>query len=344
MIIATSSHSGSSKHGFTPTGRLSRQAMGMTRTSSGSPNFRARKLLAVFTAGLALSFGAFSWDAQPASAQEILLTGPLAGAPSVRKLRLYRKGRFEIAPTFSFSVLDEYQRQMFIGARLGYNITDWFAIGAWAGFSPELLHTPSSLVDKIQVVNAERLSADPNRVDGDQSIERTLTEVNMGPDFEDQLGSIDRIIAPQLTLVPFRGKIAFFQNLYADTDLYIFGGPAFAWVTERADCAVGTCVPSAPGGQPEQGAAPFQMEERMTIAPTFGAGITFYINKFLSFSMDWRALPFSRNVGGFDNRGRDPDARFPDRQVDSDDREFKFNQLLTLGIGIHLPTNYKVSE
>lgn len=82
----------------------------------------------------------------------------------------------------------------------------------------------------------------------------------------------------------------------------------------------------------------------MSITPTFGAGLTFYINKFLSFSMDWRALPFSRNTGGFDNRGRDPDAKFPDRQINSDDKEFKFNQLLTLGIGVHLPTNYKVSE
>ena len=32
------------------------------------------------------------------SAQEIQLTGPLAGAPAVRKLRLYREGRFEVAP------------------------------------------------------------------------------------------------------------------------------------------------------------------------------------------------------------------------------------------------------
>jgi hypothetical protein len=315
--------------------------MGMTRKTSRQT--RAGKWLTSLALGVTLGTGSLLVDVEPANAQEILLTGPLAGAPSVRKLRLYRKGRFEIAPTFSFSLLDEYQRQMFFGARLAYNITDWFALGAWAGLSPEFLHTPTSLVDKIQAVNAERLAGDPNHGDGNQSIERTLTQINMGPNFEDQLGSIDRIIAPQLTLVPFRGKIAFFQNLYADTDLYIFGGPAFVWTTERADCT--NCVPTqGTAAQAEQGAAAFPMEEQMTLTPTFGAGLTFYINKFLSFSMDWRALPFSRNTGGFDNRGRDPDAKFPDRQVNSDDREFKFNQLLTLGIGIHLPTNYKVSE
>ena len=49
-----------------------------------------RRLLAGLTAGFALL--AFTETAQ---AQEILLTGPLAGAPAVRQLRLYREGRFE---------------------------------------------------------------------------------------------------------------------------------------------------------------------------------------------------------------------------------------------------------
>src|SRR5262245_57689522 len=71
---------------------------------------------------------------ETAQAQEILLTGPLAGAPAVRKLRLYREHRFEIAPTASFSLLDEYQRTIFFGARINYNITDWLAIGLWGGF------------------------------------------------------------------------------------------------------------------------------------------------------------------------------------------------------------------
>src|SRR5687768_3142117 len=54
--------------------------------------------------GLALVVAAPS----SASAQEIQLTGPLKGAPAVRQLRLYREGRLEIAPTVSFTLLDEY--------------------------------------------------------------------------------------------------------------------------------------------------------------------------------------------------------------------------------------------
>ena len=49
-------------------------------------------------AGAITAIGAMTAMPSTASAQEIQLTGPLAGAPSVRKLRLYRQGRFEIAP------------------------------------------------------------------------------------------------------------------------------------------------------------------------------------------------------------------------------------------------------
>ncbi|HTM46530.1 MAG TPA: hypothetical protein VL137_16335 [Polyangiaceae bacterium] len=313
----------------------------MTRNK---PFGKQYKWLAALTLGLALCV-----VAEQASAQEILLTGPLAGAPSVRKMRLYRRGRFEIAPTISFTLLDEYQRQMFVGARLNYNITDWLALGVWGGLSPDgfPFKNPTGLVDKIQAVNAQRIQADGGIAGAAYSTDRRLTAINMGPNFADQLGSIDWIAAPQLTLVPLRGKIAFFQNLYADTDFYFFGGPAFVGVTERADCAAGSanpCVANGPQGLPEQGAAPFLMKGRSTIAPTFGLGFTFYLNKFLSLALEWRALPFSRNVGGFDNRGRDPDARFPDRKINSDDREFKFNQMFTVGVGVALPLQYKISE
>jgi hypothetical protein len=63
-----------------------------------------------------------------ATAQEIQLTGPLAGAPAVRQLRLRRQGRVEIAPSINFTLLDEYQRTIMPGGRLTYNLTDWLAI------------------------------------------------------------------------------------------------------------------------------------------------------------------------------------------------------------------------
>ena len=107
-----------------------------------------------------------------AEAQEILLTGPLAGAPAVRKLRLYREKRIEVAPAASFTLLDEYQREIFFGARLNYNFPDWLAIGAFGGFGA--LKMPTGLSEKIQDVNDQRRKTQPP-----DSTDRRLTAVNM---------------------------------------------------------------------------------------------------------------------------------------------------------------------
>jgi hypothetical protein len=261
---------------------------------------------------------------EAASAQEILLTGPLAGAPAVRQLRLYREGRFEIAPTVAFTLLDEYQRHILVGARLNYNFTDWLAVGAWGGMATGPLLIPTALSEHIQDVNKSR--TDP------ESLDKRLTSVNLGDDFLDQIGSIDWVVAPQVTAVPFRGKLALFQGIHVDTDLYVFGGPAIVGVSEREECARGTC--------PDR----FDLESRVTVAPTFGLGLTFYTGRFTSLSAEWRALPFSWNTSGFDVAGGDKDNAFPDNAISEADRQFEFNQMISISLSFYLPTMYRVSE
>lgn len=297
-----------------------------------------------------------------ASAQEILLTGPLKGAGSVRELRLYRKGRVEFAPAATFTLLDEYLRQIIVGARLNYNITDFLAIGAWGGFSPTPLKLPAGLVDKIQGVNEQREAENTMRRNlqppQQPTLQNRLTSLNLGNEFEDQLGSIDWIVAPQITFVPFRGKIALFQSIYIDSDLYFFAGPAFVGVNERADCAgptsstMGGCSSERPSGVsdaegdpiPIPNAETFPMASRIAVAPTFGLGFTFYVNRWNALGFEWRAVPFSRNTGGFDNHGGGPDGDFPDQAVNSDDRDLKLNQMLSVSWNFYLPLDYQVSE
>jgi hypothetical protein len=277
--------------------------------------------------GLAAGLLLLAGGEKSARAQEILLTGPLAGAPAVRKLKLYRQNRFEIAPTVTFSLLDEYQRQIYFGARLNYNLTDWFAIGVWGagGF----IKIPTALSENIQDVNETRRNGSPT------DINRRLTATNLGPDFTKQLGTIDWIVAPQIQLVPFRGKIALFQSLFADTDLYIFGGPAIIGVKERADCSPQNTLDCS---------QTFKMASRTAIAPTFGIGLSFFVNDWNAFGFEWRGMPFARNTGGFDNHGGGPGKEFPDYKVNEDDRELKFNQMLTVSWGFYFPTKHKVSE
>jgi hypothetical protein len=303
--------------------------MGTTTTTTRATK---QRLLGALTAGLALL--AF---APEASAQEILLTGPLAGAPAVRKLRLYREGRFEVAPHFTFTLLDEYQRQILFGLRLNYNFTDWLAIGAWGAFGGTKpswpLRITTGLTDEIQDVNEARIAEDNERAANNQppTLAKRLTAVNLGNDFKDQLGGINWIVAPQITVVPFRGKIALFQSIYADADLYFFGGPAFIGVGERKDCE-------------ENCAQSFERANRVAIAPTFGLGFSFFVNKWNAIGFEWRALPFSWNTGGFDTAGGGKDDEFPDNKINDADRDFHFNQLLTVSYNFYFPQDYRQSE
>ena len=83
---------------------------------------------------------------------------------------------------------------------------------------------------------------------------------------------------------------------------------------------------------------------RVAIAPTFGLGFTFYANRWMAFGFEWRATPFGRNTGGFDNHGGGLDNDFPDQAIDGDDRDLKLNQMLTVSWNIYMPFDYRVSE
>jgi outer membrane beta-barrel protein len=259
--------------------------------------------------------------AKPAAAQEIQLTGPLAGAPAVRKMRLYREGRVELAVGPGFTLLDEYKRTIFVAGRLQYNLFDFFGFGVFGGFGAANLNT--DLTDKIDST-APRVSrtavnlADPRRG---------------GPSYDKQVGKLKWMAAPQVTFSPFRGKLAVFQKLFIDTDLYLHGGVAFVGVEERADCTVCTDPTKS-----------FATSTRTAIAPTFGLGLSLYATNFVSVNIEYRAFPFSWNRGGFDSRGTGPDANFPDNQITKDDQTFKFNQMIFVAAGFYLPTSPKISD
>jgi hypothetical protein len=59
-----------------------------------------------------------------AAAQEVQITGPLAGAPAARHMRIYRDGRFQLQPTFGVTINDEFARSLLAGIQIGYHFTD----------------------------------------------------------------------------------------------------------------------------------------------------------------------------------------------------------------------------
>lgn len=300
------------------------------RTTNMKQTATTRRILV----GLASALGLFAVT-ETASAQEILLTGPLAGAPAVRELKLYRQGRFQVTPQATFTLLDQYQRTIMFGAELDYNFTDWLSLGVWGAVAP--LHLQMGLTDKIQTVNEGRNCRDNAGNSVSEATDCRLTAVNMGPDFAEQLGQVDWVAAPQITGVPFRGKFSLFKSIYADTEIYFFLGAAFVGLQERVECGG--------DGQPacSEGAA-FERESRVAIGPTGGLGFTFFANKWNGLSLQYRMLPFAWNAGGFDTAGGDPDGDFPDAQINKEDRVYKFNQVVSVGWSLYLPTAYRISE
>ncbi len=262
---------------------------------------------------------------RPAQAQEIQITGPLAGQPPVRRLRQYREGRADITVGWAPTLLDEYQRTHFVAGRLQYNLFEWLGVGVFGGFGLASLNT--DLTDQIQA-NSPRNS-------------RTAVNLPGGnAQFDEQTGKMQWMATPQVTFSPFRGKLAVFQKLFTDTDLYLHGGAAFVGVQER-----GNCGPDA--GQVRcTDARSFATTSRVAVAPSFGLGISLYLSNFISANLEYRAFPFAYNRGGFDSRGSGPGENFPNPEgrIDSEDQTFKFNQMVFLGVGFHLPTTPKLSD
>jgi hypothetical protein len=271
-----------------------------------------------------------------AQAQEIQLTGPLAGAPAVRELRLRREGRFEIAPSVSFTLLDEYRRTIMPGVRLTYHPFDWLGLGAWGGYG---FQYNTGLTDELQekAIDSRNCTANPSA----PACRLTAVNLTRGDLAEDQLGGIKFIAAPQITLIPFRGKLSLFSALFVDTDVSIFLGGAIIGLDERQECGFDS---DGAALTPCSDPSTFQLESRITGAPTFGLGLNFYPANFVGFGFEYRALPFAWNTSGFDNFGGGPDEEFPDNAVNSDDRSFQFTSLLTVGVSFQLPAEPQVSE
>ncbi|MBN2192947.1 MAG: hypothetical protein JW751_09030 [Polyangiaceae bacterium] len=308
------------------------------RTTIMKTTATTRRLLLALAAGFGLLAAT-----ETAQAQEILLTGPLAGAPAVRKLRLYRQGRLTIMPSATFTLLDHYQRTIIPGIQLDYNFTDWLSLGVWGGFAPDPLHLTAGLTEKIQQVNADRdCRNSAGDAEGPSATETDcrLTAVNMGSEFEEQLGEISWVAAPQITGVPFRGKVSLFKKIFIDTEMFFFLGAAFVGLKERVDCG-----PNSDSDLDAcSGHEAFERKSRMTVGPTVGFGLTFWATQWLGIVPQYRLLPFAWNDGGFDTAGGDPDGDFPDSSITKEDRMYRFNQFFTIGFSIFLPTRYRISD
>ena len=283
-------------------------------------------LVAALASCLLLSDGLRS-DTSSASAQDVHVSGPLAGAPAVKKLRLWRDMRLHFEPFFAFTIGDEYSRSLIVGGELRFHFLDWLGIGGWGGYSVATLDT--NLAKEVQ---SKGVTTNANRLD-----------LPSRENFPSQTGRINWWSGVELHFVPFRGKLAMFQKVFFDADLDFFVGAAFVGVEERAD-AVGRPSPSdvafceIANNPMDAGCLESQnaRSKRTAVAPSFGVAFNAFFHDFLGISLRWRGIPFKYNTGGTDNNN--------DGQIDSNDRIRQFNNMFTVGLTFVLPPKMKTTD
>jgi outer membrane beta-barrel protein len=269
------------------------------------------------------------------SAQDIQITGPLAGAPACRHCRIYRAGRFLLQPTVSFTLQDEYARAILFGLQAQYHITDWLGIGLWGAYNPTDIDT--GLTSEVK--------------SNGQTTERNILSLPNPGEFGNQIARFRGAAALQLTFIPLRGKLSLFQNIFVDTDFYIFAGAAGIFVDQRINSAdanngggVGGCT--TVGTNPDMRTNACGQTERASVLDitwTAGAGLTMMANEWFGLSFEWRALPFAWNTSGTDEKNQQGES-FPDGAIDGNDNIYRLNHMFSLGFMIYLPTAADISE
>jgi len=255
------------------------------------------------------------------------VSGPLAGADAVKRLRLWREMRLHVEPFFAFTVGDEYSRSLIVGGEVRFHFLDWLGIGGWGGYSVAKIDT--NLTKEIQAKG----QAGPHNV----------LDLPTRENFPEQIGRINWWSGVELHFVPFRGKLAMFQKVFFDADLDFFVGAAFVGVEERSNAVGGP-----PGGQVEfcaiegnpmdDGCEQSQLarSKRTAIAPSFGVAFNAFFHDFLGIALRWRGIPFKYNTGGTDNNR--------DNVIDSNDRIRQFNNMFSVGLIFVLPPKIKTTD
>jgi len=303
---------------------------------------------------LALAFAAVAicGSEKTVSAQEILLEGPLAGAPAVRKMVQYREMRFSVGPQFGYTLLNDYMHNFMLGARLEFNVLDWLGIGAVGYYT---INAPTKLTTHIG--ESQDIGGNPTT-----PAESNWPSYTGADEFENQVALLKGLYLLQVSLIPFRGKLALFEKLFVAVDGYIFVGGGVVQFEERKGCRGSACGTwSADDPVPE----PPQRGTVVTGTFTLGVGFMVYFNEWFAVNLEYRIAPFKWNVAGTDEAGqagdqwvleedddtlywdsqpRGTEGDYPDGDITKDDRTWNANQSIAIGFIFHFPFEPTVAD
>ena len=195
---------------------------------------------------------------------------------------------------------------------LNYNITDWFAIGVWGGVRRRSARRPTSPTRST----ASRRATPSRRATSNHSAQPVgppgTAAVVHRPDRRRSRTSS----SPQVTFIPFRGKLAIFNKLFVDTDLYAPRAASCRRHPGARGLRRGTGRPRATTpALVRRWLEPDEDRARRSASASRSTRADFVV-----VGVEYRALPFSWNRAGFDSRGSGTNGNFPDGKVNGDGR------------------------
>lgn len=270
--------------------------------------------------------------ASVAQAQEVQITGPLAGQPAVRHMRQYRVDRVQlIVPTVGYTLQDEFARSLMVGLEANFHFTDFLGIGVWGAMANfgNSFHIDTDLTAQV-IANG-------------QTTDRNRLSMPSPSNFGEQVARLQGVVSAHLLFAPLRGKLSLFQGVFVDTDFYILAGFALAFVQERANVTdESLCMSDSDACRATQTAR----QDRLAPTAVVGVGLNLYFNEWIGMALQWRAFPFDMNPAGTDEAGGTGEASvsIPDGQITDQDQRFYFHHMMNIGLIINLPPELHVSR
>ena len=250
----------------------------------------------------------------------------LEGQPAVRHRYELRAGRFELGPSFGFS-LDRAVRHAFtIGAKLEYHITDAFSVGADVGYG---IGFNTGLASEL-----EESYADANESPAWEKLTTRMSDIKMQGDV-------------RFAWTPVYGRIAVFSKMFVLYDLYAFGGVALAYTANKGTAGTHWGIGDTINDDVDAANEGFRAGVAM------GLGLRIYFNHWIAMGLEVKDLMFMDNETGADQtRGIHEDEKVCTApgvckftpKVDGEDKKFAQHWFFGLNVTFLFPLEPKVSD
>lgn len=234
---------------------------------------------------------------------------PLADAPAIRKRSELRAGRFELGVGVGSTIGQDFYHAVVVGPKLAFHLNDWLALSAFAQVNVTKDYK-SSFTNEL----TKRLDDMPRQGDRTPQLTPALEAMN----------KVGQVFGVQAEFIPFTGKLALFNALFASYDFYAFGGlGGINFTADGPSCAAGEMSAYCPVTGVKLGA-------------TFGLGMRTFVKDWFALNFEVRDVLLRNNPAGRDVNG--------DRIVTDDDLSFDSNFIVGLNFVFFLPATPKISD